>query len=72
MAPTQLNSMSPRVTECRGSREQPGQTAAGRWTLQEGAFLEKKRIHRPYSATETLDEFKNMINGGNARKKKGS
>lgn len=65
MASTQLNSKSPRVTECSRHREQSVQMAAGRWTTQEGDLMEKKRIHRPHSTIEMLDEFKNMIKRGN-------
>lgn len=68
MASTQLNSKSPRVTECSRLREQSVQMAAGRWTTQEGDLMEKKRIHRPHSTIEMLDEFKNMIKRGNPSK----
>lgn len=68
MAPTQWNSKSPRVTECSRPREQSVQMAAGIWTTQERDLMEKKRIHRPHSTVEMMDELKNMIKGGNPSK----
>lgn len=67
MAPTKLNNKGSRVTECSRPREKQSRLQQENGTTQKGD-LEKKKIHRPHSTVEMLDELKNVIKGGNASK----